>query len=119
VPLGVKPAVWFTLAGTYPQTARKRIRREDGSPSHLLTVEEMAAEVGLARIGVAASRVPLTWADYRRMSGDNPKMLKSLERTANAVREDPALWRVSFFQVYEAEWSSVELWDASAWVPAW
>ncbi len=110
---GWRRAVWFTKSETlYPPTARISVEM-----GRVLTLDEMIAHHGgIARIGVDPSTAPNTWEDYRTMSGLSRRTYKDLERNGRAFGDDPALWRMTFHDVYPQEWQAIERWDGSSWV---
>ena len=135
VPAGERRAVWMTLSGAFEPTARKMFIPRDivaqygGDPlngyrvpvhvtGHLLSIEEMHERYGLARIGIEAVKVPLTWADHLQRSGVSPRHARALERTAIKAGSDLSAWRISYFDLPAAEWLRVEIWDGERWVEA-
>ncbi len=115
VPDRVRPAVWFTLAPEWEETANKSLTLPNGSVVHLGREETEAFGDGLVRIGVPASDVPLTWADYGRLSGEKVRDLRELRDAAREAGSDVSLWRVSFEPVPDTQWAAIDLWCDGRW----
>lgn len=70
---------------------------------------------GLWRIEVRRNAVPLTWADFVRQSGIDPRMAEALARWAAKQGSDVADWRLSFDPIPFSEWLALEQWVEGAW----
>lgn len=105
VPVGERPAVWFTTSTSYESTARKGHRTLG-----LLSVLDTALMCGgLYRIGVALDETVELGA-YLRKSGIKAGAYRRL--VASAVQmgtpNPEACWRVSFAPLAASKWISVQ-----------
>jgi len=112
-----KPAVWFSSNQSWEETANKVLG--DFADLLLLDRKKKTHEMskGLARIGVASETAPLTWNDFKRLSGIKPKEAKDLYQLAIAIGARIGEWFVSFDAVPAEKWLAVELWDGTNWIP--
>lgn len=106
VPRGVRPAVWCSTNQDWEPTATKgsnvwSTHRHGGS---------------LARIEIDPAAAPHSWADYKRESGERPKMIARLSAAARSVGADPQDWRVSFDPIPRESWLSIEVFSRGRWV---
>jgi hypothetical protein len=117
---GERPVVWFTSNPDWEETANKMIQNVDTGEMHFGTREETQKIGGaLIRIQVKPSAAPLSWAQFRELSGVSEKTAKALEKSARKYGSDPNQWRMSFEPVPVSEWIQVEAFheDEEEWKP--
>ena len=87
---------------------RKQLGAGDGRLVEL-TWEQSARVTGLARIGVEPSTAPFNYRDFKRLSGIERGIARSLERYAKGAGADVRSWWVSFEPVPRERWMSVQV----------
>lgn len=111
----VRPVVWFTLSSTFEPTALCLTGRDGRALSFARLVARLDREaMGAWRFGVDPSRVPMSWEDYERTSGD--EQCAALKATALSMGSNLDLWRATFDGVRLEEWKRVECFRAGRWV---
>jgi hypothetical protein len=113
VPIGERPAVWFSANQLWEETANMAILVDEfGNMRRRSKVETHNNGGGGVRIGVAPETAPHDWNDYKRLSNIHPK-------DANAIAQQyrPWEWFVSFENVPEEKWLAVEYFDGETWLP--
>lgn len=121
VPSGERPAVWFSTNPEWEETANKMTARKvKGRVVFTMGTKEstLKAGGGLVRIAVRPEAAPLSWEDFRALSGVAKEHADSLEKAARDQGANPDEWRVSFDPVPRYEWIDVEVWSEGGWISA-
>jgi hypothetical protein len=117
VPVGAKPAVWFSRNPVWEETANQWF--EDAAGRRVFGTKQATHERGggLARVGVHPTTAPHDWVAYKQLSGVSPKMARFMYNQAVAAGSKPSEWFISFEPVPADRWRAVELWDGVRWFP--
>jgi len=97
-----------TVAGQPVSIRLDTIRRFTG--------EEMDQIVGRYRIGVVATAARHGWESFKRLSGIDKGLARSMETADPAVSGDVRHWRASFQPVGREHWRAVERLVAGVWL---
>jgi hypothetical protein len=125
VPVGERPAAWFSANQEWEPTIRRGLMQADGTPvpwaegkPAVMTKEEMHRTMrGLWRIGVRPDVAPVDWDTFCRTSGIDALMALALVQAGQELGADPADWFCSFHRVPAGEWQRVEFWFMNRWNP--
>lgn len=117
VPDNVRPCVWFTTADVeFEPTAEKATMSECGRYTIALNAKETEyLGDGLVRIGVSTAVANATWKDYRKLSGDAPRMLRATQDIARRTGSDIYRWRLSWQPVPREKWVTIQILDEAGW----
>lgn len=115
VPVGERPAVWFSTHPVWEETANKAIVTPLGAIRTRKATHKHAG--GLVRIGVSRETAPHDWAAFKSMSGITRTMAGQLESAAIKMGGKPRNWFVSFDPVTYEQWLCVEAWNGKRWLP--
>jgi hypothetical protein len=111
-----RKVVWFSKNQEWEETANKGLYDPATNTRTLFNKEETATRAGgLVRIGVLPEVAPLTWEDFKRLSGINPKMARALYQGAIQSGARPGEWRATFDLVPKEKWQAVEIWQDGKW----
>lgn len=115
VPIGERPAVWFSVNPVWEETANKSLVAPGGRliPGTRETTHSRGG--GLLRFGVAPHDAPHDWESFKKMSGIVPKHARGLYAAAVSCGARPGEWYVSFEPVPREKWLTVEWWNGEEW----
>ncbi|HXT60968.1 MAG TPA: hypothetical protein VN699_20175 [Pirellulales bacterium] len=116
-PQAKRAAVWFTSRADWDPIVNKAIVCADETRRVLNRDELHTIGLGPMRLGVSARVAPLTWHDFKRASGNPPKVSSILVDAAARCQSHPSNWFATFEPVPQSEWLAVEQWDGWRWVP--
>jgi hypothetical protein len=114
VPIGERPAVWFSSRPTWEPTATKGVIDSRTGRRRTATAAEML-RAGLVRIGVDASGLS-TWLEHRQTGGISKADARQLVVAAKQVGANPGDWYVHYGPVAIQWWVRVQRWEADRWV---
>ena len=110
-----RPAVWFSTNQWWEPTASKTL--QSGGKLRALNMSETAAYgKGLVRFGVAAETAPVSWRQFRMLSGVSPETYRNLVRAGKKHGADPHQWYASFEPVSKDKWLAVEVFQDGRWM---
>jgi hypothetical protein len=112
VPKHERPAVWFTVATDWEETANKLVELPDGQIRNGTRDSTARMGGGLVRIGVAPETVPHDWSAWKQTSGAKPKEVQALYAASIAAGSRPGDWFISYEAVPSSLWVAVERFDA-------
>lgn len=115
LPAGVRAAVWCSFHPLWVSTANKAIATSDGSLIALDMQGTHEYSRGLTRIEIDPTSARYDWDDYKCLSGDSRRMLKSLYDTAIQCGDSPRSWRCSFEAIPQDKWLAIEYWSGEVW----
>lgn len=110
-----RPAVWFSTNQWWERTASK-ILESGGKLKALSMLETGAYGKGLVRFGVADETAPVSWSQFRTLSGVSPETYRNLARAGKKHGADPREWFASFEPVGKDKWLAVEVFQDAKWM---
>jgi hypothetical protein len=111
-----RPAVWFSTNQWREPTAGKTLQ-SGGKLRALSMLETAAYGKGLVRFGVAGETAPVSWRQFRTLSGVSPETYRNLARAGKKHGADPHQWYASFESVGKDKWLAVEVFHDGKWMP--
>lgn len=118
VPLYENPVVWLSFHPYWEPTATKAVLDEKTYEIRLLRgILDMARFDTPVRIEVDPEKFPLTWQDFKRLSGCDQETQRGLHKSAKKVKGNIRDWRISFDNIPKALWLAIEFWQGGQWEP--
>jgi len=112
---GERAAVWFSANQWWEPTASKTLEH-NGTLRALSMSETAYCGNGLVRFGVAAETAPVSWRQFRTLSGISPETYRNLARAGKKHGADPRQWYASFEPVPRDKWLAIEVLQNDKWM---
>jgi hypothetical protein len=112
---GERPAVWFSANQWWEKTASK-ILQTGGKLRSLSMAETAAYGKGLVRFGVERQTAPISWREFRALSGISPATYRNMAKAGKKRGANPGEWFASFEPVPRELWVAVEVFQGDQWM---
>lgn len=113
---GVRPVVWFSSEPFWEPTAEKTWI--EGEKKTKLDMAAMHERCGLYRLGLSKKTAALSWKEYKRKSGSDPRVIEGFVKVSRNAGGEPREWRATFDEVPLEKCLRIERFGGRKWVDA-